>query len=410
MSFLLRIIIGVFVISLLEYYFIRKIKLSVREYFPHYPLRRFRKIAAGLLIFFNLYPAFLTGTWIYSAAFNTGRIAMPQNFLFDYLLTYPFWIGIMIIVQSSLFFILFDLVGGLLMIFSRRHKALLRSFELKLLPIIALGFLIYVPFRVILDYHSVKVNEVVYLKENLPDELRNFKLVFISDIQADKYTNRYRLGRFIEKVNRQSPDLVLIAGDLITGSPTYIDLAAEYTGKIKAKYGVYTCIGDHDNWAYREDNARSIREITEALGRQGIKMINNSVENISYNGKNISITFVTNTYVESINYEVLSELTEASGTPDLKIFLTHQPRLNLIQAAYNDNYDLYLAGHTHGGQITFIFPFINLSPTLLETSYVRGEFEAGDMMIYVTSGLGMSIIPIRFNSTPEITVIRFKKR
>jgi uncharacterized protein len=410
MSFLLRIIIAVVLISLLEYYFVRKIHAALKEYFPLLNMKKLKRYTAFILIFFNFYPAILTGSWIASTIFNTGRIDLPQNFFFNYFITYPFWVGIIIIVQSSLFFIVFDILRGILQLFARRHKTYLRRIELKMLPFIALIFLFYVPLRIVYDYHSIEVNEVIFSKDSIPEELNDFKLVLISDIQADKYTNRYRLGNFIEKVNELNPDLVLIAGDLITSTPRYIDLSAEYTGYIKAKYGVFACVGDHDNWAYREDNARSIREITEALGQKGVKMIDNDSEFLEHNGKKIKVTFITNTYVEAIQPQTLDKIINGGKSADLKIFLTHQPRNYLIEGAERNGYDLYLAGHTHGGQITFFFPFFNISPTLVETKYVRGDFNVNDMMIYVTRGLGMSLVPIRYNSTPEVTLIKFNGR
>ena len=134
-------------------------------------------------------------------------------------------------------------------------------------------------------------------------------------------------------------------------------------------------------------------------------MIDNGHEVISINGSEVNITFVTNTYVETISAETLDSLTQLDKDYALKIFLTHQPRNKFIDAAIKHNYDLLLAGHTHGGQVTFFFPFYNLSATLLETKYVRGDFKFGDMLMIVTRGLGMSLLPIRYNSTPEITLI-----
>jgi predicted MPP superfamily phosphohydrolase len=69
---------------------------------------------------------------------------------------------------------------------------------------------------------------------------------------------------------------------------------------------------------------------------------------------------------------------------------------------------LFLAGHTHGGQITMLFPFLHLSPTRFETKYQRGDFHFGSMLMIVTRGLGMSLAPIRYNSTPEVTLIILK--
>ena len=73
-----------------------------------------------------------------------------------------------------------------------------------------------------------------------------------------------------------------------------------------------------------------------------------------------------------------------------------------------NNYDLFLAGHTHGGQITLVFPFIQLTPTLIETRYIKGDFYFNDMLAIVCGGLGMSLAPVRYNSTPEIVIITLK--
>ncbi len=89
-------------------------------------------------------------------------------------------------------------------------------------------------------------------KSDLPQSLENFKIVFISDIQADHYTDKPRLEKFVSTVNSLHPDLVLIAGDLITTGPDYITISGQEVGKIKSKYGVYSCVGDHDNWAVQK--------------------------------------------------------------------------------------------------------------------------------------------------------------
>ena len=222
------------------------------------------------------------------------------------------------------------------------------------------------------------------------------------------------MENFVKIVNSLNPDLVLIARDLITTGPNYIDISAKQVGRLKAKYGVYSCIGDHDNWAFRNDSKRSISEITDALLKNNVEMIDNGKRYINIDGSSIGITFVTNTYVETVQPKLLDTLTSNSNG-DLKIFLTHQPRPHLIEAARKNDFDLYLAGHTHGGQISFVFPFVQLTPTLFETKYIQGDFWFDDlpasgsqagMLLIVTRGLGMSIAPLRYNSTPEITLIK----
>ncbi len=160
--------------------------------------------------------------------------------------------------------------------------------------------------------------------------------------------------------------------------------------KIKTEYGVYSCVGDHDNWAYRHDTKRSIREIMEALSKYDIEMVDNDVRIIKVGESKVGITIITNTYQETISKEQIVKISK-KNFKDFKIFLTHQPLKHLIEKAIENKYDLFLAGHTHGGQVTFLFPFIRLSPSLIETKYVKCDFYFGDMLAIVSGGLGMSL-------------------
>ncbi|HEY6626155.1 MAG TPA: metallophosphoesterase, partial [Ignavibacteriaceae bacterium] len=270
-------------------------------------------------------------------------------------------------------------------------------------------FLFYIPIRVIYDYNAVSVRTVEYQKENLPSALKNFKIVFISDIQADHFTDEGRLSNYLNKVNSLKPDLILIAGDLITTGPDYIELSAREVGKLKAKHGVYSCVGDHDNWAYRNDYVRSLSEVTSALNYHNVQMIDNDIKEINVDSATIAITFITNTYVETVSQNILDSLS-SNNEGNFKVFLTHQPQPRLIESGRNNDFDLFLAGHTHGGQITFVFPFIQLTPTMLETSYIRGDFWFDSMLMIVSRGLGMSLAPLRYNSTPEITLITLQNK
>ena len=408
MPFVFRIIILLAFIFVTEFYFYRKLFKSLQQVFPKLSARKIKAGIRTAVIVLNIYPLLAVGYWIYILTVNQTNAAPPQNSLFDYLFVYPFWISMLIVLQSIVIILPVDLIKLITYPFWKKLREKFRRRYAVLFLFVIAVFSLYVPARIIYDYNTVLVRETTFTKSNLKSELEGFKIAVISDIQADWYTDADRLGNFISKVNSANPDLVLIAGDVITNSPLYIDKAAEYLGKIKSKYGVYTCIGDHDNWAYRDDNEKSVREITEALKKQNVFMIDNDKKRIDVNGASIGITFVTNTYVERISDKVLDSLADGGFQNDLKIFLTHQPRQYLIDKAIKYEYDLFLAGHTHGGQITLFFPFYNLTPTLIETNYIRGDFRFGDMMMIVTPGLGMSLAPIRYNSTPEVTILTIK--
>lgn len=401
MLLILRIILVLAILSVIEFYFLKITRKSFRTVMPWISKRVFKRIAAVILIFFNLYPFFLL-----IFVFTRGTSSVPESTYIDYFLIYPFWTFMFIAVQSMLIIILINLLKLLILPIYRRHKIRWYKTEQRIFFALIVFFTLYIPARIAYDYNTIEIRKVVYHKKNLNNGLKNFKLVFIADTQADRYTNRDRLGKFVSLVNSLNPDLVLVAGDVITSSPTYINLAAEYLGKIKAKHGVYACRGDHDHWAYRDDTRRSIREVTEALNKKNVKMLNNTDYDFIINGASIQVTFITNTYVERTPIRTLQKIVN-TDKKDLKILLSHQPGRDAIDLASARDYDLFLAGHTHGGQITFLFPFKNLTPTLFETGLVKGDFYYGDMLLIVTRGLGMSLVPMRYNSTPEITVINF---
>lgn len=413
----MRNIIWIFIAAallfLVEFYFAKKVSKAVRNVFPNFPAKKRKVVLAFFFVWINLYPLFLIFDWSYAAISNT-YVWVPQNFFFDYFLIYPFWTGLFIVVQSDLFFLIIDIFRLILFPFWKKYKRKILSYETKSIMFITIFFMFYVPLRMIHDEYAVSIRIVEYKKKDLPEALNNFKITFISDVQADRYTDKARLTNYIDKVNSTHPDLVLMGGDVITSTPNYINEAAEYISKIKSKYGIYSCVGDHDNWAYHNNYLRSLNEVETALKKQGIEMVDNGKRYIDVDSSKIEITFITNTYVERIPTEQLDSLAQLKHKYALKIFLAHQPREFLVKAAKEHNYDLYLAGHTHGGQITFLFPFKNLSPTLIETPYVRGDFpftkENGEkLLLVVTRGLGMSLAPVRYNSTPEITVIIIEK-
>jgi predicted MPP superfamily phosphohydrolase len=408
MWIIIRLLTGIAILLIVEFYFVKRLNPAVKHFFPKFYENKFRLVKRIYLVWVNLYPLALIFIFTYFAI--TGSyLSSPENKLIDYFLIYPFWINFLLMIQCAVFLIPLDIIKLVSILFSKKNKPGIERIHSAVLFLLIAFFLLYVPIRIIYDYNSVSVRIIEYQKENLPAELENFRIAFIADIQADHYTDEGRLGNYVNKVNSLNPDLILIAGDLITNGPNYIELSAREVGKLKARYGTYSCVGDHDNWAYRNDYARSLAEVKSALNYHGVRMIDNDIKIIEVIGAEIVITFVTNTYVETVPENILDSLS-GNNNGSFKIFLTHQPQPFLIESAKKNNFDLFLAGHTHGGQITLVFPFIQLTPTMFETKYIRGDFWFDGMLMIINRGLGMSLAPIRYNSTPEVTLIVLKNK
>ncbi len=407
MRYLFTLILMFVLIFGFQFYFIRKTSNTILYLFPRIKLELFKKIRWVTIGFLNLFPIGIILGFIYYFITNDAIEFPPLNIFVNYIIVFPFWIYFLIILQSIVFFLLIDIARLIAYPFYKKHKDRILAGIYKGQFALVVFFLFYVPSRVIYDYNNVEVREVTYHKP-VDEKLKSLRIAFISDIQADPYTNENRLSRFVNKVNSLDADLVLIAGDLITSGKYFVETSAKYSGMLKSKNGVYSCVGDHDNWVDRSDTEQSLRTVETALAKKNVFMIDNENRYFDINGAKIKVSFVTNTYVETISDKTIKLITNGGQKADLKIFLTHQPRQKLIDAALEHNYNLYLAGHTHGGQITLLFPFYELSPTIFETQFVKGDFYFGDMLMIVTRGLGMSLAPVRYNATPEITLITFK--
>lgn len=410
MSFIMRLTLAVLIFFIVEFYFYRRTKNSIRTIFPNVDANKLKKIFRTVILFTNLFPTILVLYFVYLMISGSPRMSAIESPFFDWLLVYPFWISVLIIVQSIVFLIPLDLIRLTLYPLYKKHRENVKRKAALFSLIIIIASVVYVPLRVAYDYNFVSTRVTEVEIENLHEDLENFRITLIADTQADWYTDEARLNKYVETAISTNPDLVLVAGDIITSTPRYIKAGANAFANLKAPYGVYTCVGDHDNWAYREDNARSLREISSALSEVGVKMVDDDNRIIQVDSASINISFVTYTYSRRIEQAALELLSMKNGKHDLDIFMTHQPNERLVALAEELDYDLYLAGHTHGGQLTVLFPFINLTPTLMETNYVKGNFSIGNMELIVNRGLGMSIAPIRYNSAPEVTVIVLKNK
>lgn len=407
MPFVIRLALTFLLLSFFQYYFIRKTKSSLSSVFGE---GKYKKTTFTILFLLNSYPIGILIYYLFVTFVLNESFIPPQSYIVDYLFIYPFWISFLVIFQSILFLLSLDIIRIPLTFFKKESKEKISKIFSRISFVIILFFVFYVPARVIYDLTSVDIREVNYQVELNSEESFNYKIALISDVQADRYTSEYRLNKFFEKVNSTNPDLVLIAGDIITNTPFYIDYAAEKLSILKAKDGVISCVGDHDNWAYRGDTERSRREISEALAKRNIQFIDNDIRRFNVNNKSIGIAFLTDTYTERINQSEINRILDSLKNDDVKIVLTHQPGKKIIESAKERNFNLMFAGHTHGGQITFLYPFLNPSVTHFETNLVRGDFWFDEMLLIVTPGLGMSLAPVRYNATPEVTIINITNK
>jgi len=406
---LLRVFILIVSLLLVEYYFLNRLKHSLLKYFSLNEKQK-KRILMLFVVILNLYPLYYIINLLHLVLFPASEVEFPDTWTIDFLFRLPGWFLIVWIVQTTIIALPVEIIVYGFLKLKNFSRAKFQNYSYKLFSIVAVFFLIYIPLRIYYDSKNVIVEKRIYEINDAKRELDGLRIVFISDIQMDRFTHEARVKNYINKVNELKPDLVLISGDFIASKDRYIHKVANLVGRINFNLGVYSCVGDHDFFVYKKDYWRSLDTMKNVLKRHNVNMIDNGNVTFQINEARIKVTFLTNTYVKSTNTNVLDSLAKNNDRYNLKILVSHQPDEIIANKASQLNYNLYLAGHTHGGQVRLIFPFINLTPVMLETSFLAGDFKFGHTHMIVNRGLGYSTIPFRYNVTPEISLIVIKNK
>ncbi|MGD0126295.1 MAG: metallophosphoesterase [Terriglobia bacterium] len=243
----------------------------------------------------------------------------------------------------------------------------------------------------------------------LPRAFEGFRIAQLSDIHIGAFMPADEIRRYVGIANGLKPDLVALTGDFVTWDPSTQSAVVDVLAGIKAPFGVYGCLGNHEMWAKVEDS------ITSLFAAHGIRILRHERALIASGNEFINLL--------GVDYESRSPRMGpdrphavreyllgvdgliAPGTAN--ILLSHNP--NTFDRAAEYGIDLSLAGHTHGGQVTLEFISPDLSPSRLITSYIRGWFEKPGGQLYVNRGIGTIGVPIRFDAPPEITVFELAR-
>jgi predicted MPP superfamily phosphohydrolase len=237
----------------------------------------------------------------------------------------------------------------------------------------------------------------------LPKAFHGFRIAQLSDIHIGPFMTAREVRNCVSITNRLHPDLVVLTGDFITWDPATQDDVVDVLADLKAPFGLYGCLGNHELWAGVENS------ITEMFARRDIRMLRNTAAAVPSQGETLNLIGVdyqsrrrfgppgarfVRQYLEGVGQLMIPDTTN--------ILLSHNP--NTFDRAVELGIDLSLAGHTHGGQVTLEFIHPDLSPSRLITYYGRGRFEKRGSQLYVNRGIGTIFVPIRLGATPEITL------
>lgn len=231
----------------------------------------------------------------------------------------------------------------------------------------------------------------------IPQNFQDFKIVFVSDIHSGPFVSQKRIANFVQKINAQNPDIIILGGDFIEDDPKYIAPCFEELKKLTAKKGIYGVIGNHDA---REAYNKTYKTMQEA----GITPLENDAEWIEIDGQKIKLGGVTWDGTEDPD---ISPTTEDTNKNDFVILASHIP--DFAEELKTDKIDLMLSGHTHGGQVTLFGLYAPYIPSDYGQKYRTGIIKTDRTTVLVSNGLGTSFLPIRFFARPQINIIMLQK-
>lgn len=245
---------------------------------------------------------------------------------------------------------------------------------------------VLIAFYGVYEAHKIPAVKNITITDSRIKE--NVKMVVASDFHIDMATPMSQIENFINIINAQNPDYILLVGDIIDDVPENLETQMQALQKLKAKK-IYLSLGNHE---YYNAPGKWMIKFTQ----MGFDVLHNSGEKITDTG--LYIGGIPDAGAGEPNFK--NALYYATDD-DYKILLSHTPKaIDLLEAG---QFDLQVSGHTHGGQI---FPFNYVAE--IANGYLAGEYTVHGDKLYVTRGAGYWGPPMRILAPSDIAVINFK--
>lgn len=251
----------------------------------------------------------------------------------------------------------------------------------------------------------ITTSHYVVADPKIPQGFEGFTIAQISDLHNKEWGNS-----LIKRLKKESPDVIVITGDLIDSNHMDLKVALTFAQEAREVAPVFFVTGNHEAWSGHYSAFK------QGLIDIGVTVLEDEATTIEQNGDTITLLGLMDpafTPKAQFSYEkegimtnILSEITtEQDG---YRILLSHRPET--FSAYVQADIDLVLAGHAHGGQARI--PLIGgvVAPDQgFFPDFSQGLHEKNNTRMIVSRGLGNSIIPIRINNNPELVILRLEQ-
>jgi len=236
--------------------------------------------------------------------------------------------------------------------------------------------------RVLIRHNTV-------ISANLPENFDGFTILHLSDLHADISVGAMR--HLLGLVGDLNYDICVLTGDYRGKTYGPFDKSLDHVSALRARLNppVYGVLGNHD----------SIR-MTPALEAMGIRMLFNECETIARGGEAIYLAGVDDPHF--YRTDDIGKAAAPIPRDAFSVLLSHTPET--YRQAEQAGFDFMLSGHTHGGQLCLPGGFPIKLESKLPRSMGAGAWRYGDLAGYTSVGAGTSLLPVRLNCPPEITL------
>ncbi|WP_162342212.1 metallophosphoesterase [Cyclobacterium salsum] len=262
------------------------------------------------------------------------------------------------------------------------------------------------------DFRTLR--KTIYFKD-LPEAFDGFTITQLSDIHAGSFTDMEAVKRGAELAASQNSDLFVFTGDLVNHKADEIEPMLEAFSRIKAPYGQYSILGNHDygdysSWPSPEAKKANFEHLKQQHQKLGYDLLLDENRVIEKDGEKIRLMGVENWGVGFQSKGDLEKSLLGVGDEEFKILLSHDPSHWDEQVKkHPKKIHLTLSGHTHGMQFGIETPLFRWSPAQYRYPNWAGLAEYAGNYLYVNRGFGFHAFSGRVGIWPEITVIELRR-
>ncbi len=264
--------------------------------------------------------------------------------------------------------------------------------------------------------YNFKVHREVVYFDALPDAFNGFTIVQLSDIHAGSFGNHAAVQKGIDLANAQQADLFVFTGDLVNHKADEIEPMLHQFSQIKAKYGQFSILGNHDygdyiSWPSKEAKDENFAKLKAQHQKMGYRLLLDEHVSIKKDGQQLFLVGVENWGVGFKAKGDLEKAIKGLSPEDFKILLSHDPSHWDVEVKNHPNHiHLTLSGHTHGMQMGIETPVVRWSPVQYRYPNWAGLYDEMNRYLYVNRGFGFHAFSGRVGIWPEITVIELRKK